>query len=56
MDKDITEKAKEKERYSPPELEMLHFASDDIIATSLPDERTDKLASKCFSGKIYWDD
>lgn len=43
--------ANEKERYSPPEPEILHFASEDIIAASLPDERTDKPADKCFGDK-----
>ncbi len=58
MDRNFTEKVIEKEQYFPPKLEILVFASDDIITTSLTadDESTDRVANKIFSGKIYWDD
>ena len=58
LDRNFTEKVIEKEQYFPPKLEILVFASDDIITTSLTadDESTDRVANKIFSGKIYWDD
>lgn len=57
LDRNFTEKVVEKEQYFPPKLEILVFASDDIITTSLGQysDSTDKIADKCFSGKIYWD-
>ena len=58
MDKNFTEKVIEKEPYFPPKLEILFIASEDIITISptKDDDLTDRLADKCFGGKIYWDD
>ncbi len=57
---EISQKKSNRKRSSifPPKLEILVFASDDIITTSLTadDESTDRVANKIFSGKIYWDD